>query len=655
MLTWVDYPQLAEFCLELDSCDFRVQASVAKDFSHLAEWAECRSCSENAAFQLALCYTFGFGVRADSEQSRKWLLCSGKNNDDLNEALRRIKLMKPRLSAISQLVNLGFEGQLTSAYDADGILEQAIREYQAMTAARLQAFGPEHFLTIRMNNLLADVLCATDKEEEVVQASEIYKEGIRMLDKLYGPKNRATLVAKTGLARAYINLRLFKEAEIVAMEVFESYSSESEDDVALRLAALCDLASIALECGKYDKAIERGLEVIESGKEHLGPSQANVMRAKSVLALAYFRSGLAQEGVQLAEEAHKEKSVALGQEHPATLRSLQDLATMCTISSEWMKARNAWKEYSEMIQKLGFTARSILIARSNYAVTLARTGDAEIAVRICEDILSDMARNSKCMQEDVFGTKANLAIAHSYQNAWHKAEPLQREVLSFFQQRLDPCHVRVLLSLQGLSETLYHREKWDEAAEFASQEIRNRESVSSELDTDKLDALTRITRSKAELQKWADAVPQLEKELMWRKQMAKADSFDGLIATALTAIGQLHAHKREQAVDRIGEFFEAFKHIGLGNEYLVEQIYAMAAGAEENGLLEEAEECLKLALLCRRNIFPGTQGPRQEADEKRVLELRRRLGKSTVLEEIKLELTSTLIKRRREAQKQERP
>ncbi|KAL9039451.1 MAG: hypothetical protein Q9214_004874 [Letrouitia sp. 1 TL-2023] len=105
--------------------------------------------------------------------------------------------------------------------------------------------------------LLADVLCATDKEEQVVQASEIHKKCIRMLDKLYGLENRATLVAKTGLTRAYINLRLFKEAEIVAMEVFENYSSESRDDIALRLAALCDLASIALECGKYDKAIER--------------------------------------------------------------------------------------------------------------------------------------------------------------------------------------------------------------------------------------------------------------------------------------------------------------------------------------------------------------------------------------------------------------
>lgn len=631
-----------------------MQASVAKDFSHLAQLAECQSCSENAAFQLALCYTFGFGVRADSELSEEWLLCSGKNKEDLDEALRKLQSMKPRLSSIGGLIDLGLESQLSSVYDTDGILEQAIREYQAMTAARLRAFGPEHFSTIRMNGLLAALLAYTGKEEQVVQATRIYLEIIRILDSLYGPKYRGTLVAKTALARAYSDLKHFKKAEIIAMEVFESYSSESKDGIALRLAALCDLASIAVDCGKYDKAIERELEVIEGGKEHLGPSQRNVMRAKGVLASAYFGSGLFQEGVQLAEEAYKEKSVALGKEHLATLASLQELATMCTTSGEWVKANNAWKEYSETIQKLGHTARSILIARSNYAATLARIGNAEIAVRICEDVLSDMARDPNCMQEDVFGTKGLLAIAHSCQNSWHKAEPLEREVLSFFQKRLDPCHARVLHSLKCLSETLYRRGKWDEAAKFAAQELGHRESVSSEVDTNKLDALTRFTRSKAHLQEWAGATPQLEKELMWRRQLSKADSFDGLVVTSLAAIGHLHTHNCEQAVDRIGEFFEAVQRISLGNEYLLDNIYTMAAGAEQNGLFEEAEECLKLALVGRRKLFPGTQDPRQGADENKVLELRRRLGKSVVGEVI-LELTTTLIKKRKEEQSQRDP
>ena len=631
-----------------------MQASIAKDLIHLAQSAECQSCSKNAAFQLALCYTFGFGVRADSESSEEWLSNSGKNKEDLNEALRNIGSMRPRLSAIGQLVNLGFEGELSNVYDTDGILEQAIREYQAMTAARLRAFGPEHFSTMRMNDQLARLLTRTGKEEQVVQATKIHLESIRVLDRLYGPKNGGTLVVKSALARAYSELKLFKKAYIIAMEVHESYSSESKDSIPLRLAALCDLASIAVDCGKYDKAIERALEVIEGGKAHLGPSQANVMRAKDVLASAYFESGRFQEGMQLAEEAYKVKCVALGKEHLATLASLQKLATMCTTSGEWVQATNAWKEFSETIQKLGRTARSILIARGNYAIALARTGNAETAVQIYEDVLSDMARDPNCTQEDVFGTKGNLAIAHSLQNSWHKAEPLEREVLSFFQKRLDPCHARVLHSLKCLSETLYRSGKWDEAAEFAAQELRHRESVSSEVDTNKLDALTRFTRSKARLQEWADATPQLEKELMWRRQLATADSFDGLVITSLAAIGHLHTHNCEQAVDRIGEFFEAVERTKLGNEYLLDNMYTMAAGAEQNGLFEEAEECLKLALVSKRKIFPGTQDPRQGADENKVLELRRLSGKS-VVEEVKLELTTSLIKRRKEEQSQRDP
>jgi tetratricopeptide (TPR) repeat protein len=627
-LTVFDLLEIAKFFFELDSCDFRVQSYIARDLIAMAGYTECESCSRNAAFQLALCYSFGFGVRADIEKRQQWLLYSGRDLKELEETLNTLKQMKPPISAMSQITELGYESQLANDYESHGTMEQAILEYQAMAASRERVFGRAHFSARRMYVQLADFLRDTGNLEE---AARIYIEEIRLLESQYGPKNRSAPLVKSKLARTYAKLGRFEESELTANEVLDSYSDKSKDDIALRVVALYDLSSVVLNRGNYEKAVERALAAVEESQRHLGPSHRNTWRAKGILASAYSKTGEPRKAVQLIEQVVEEKKHALGAENPETIESMNRLGPLFVALNEWEKAKGSFKEVFEALQRSdGKSALSTLRAHSNYAGALARTGEAEVAAVTLEDIISKMAGILNPADINFVGSMANLAIAYQYQGLWEKAEPIQREVLTHFQHQLGESDARTLVALRNLSDTLYNRKKWDDAAKFSSEELRISQCLSSNIDEAMVHALTKAARSNAHLEKWDEAVPQLEQELRWRRQISMIDNIDSLEAIALAAAGYLNLRKCEEARIRVGKFFEMFLRTSQGRKSLLDIICRLAALCENNDLLEEAEELFKLATLIRQNLFPETkEGPQEKVDEEKIVELMRRQGKPT--------------------------
>jgi hypothetical protein len=75
--------------------DYRVRSKIVACLkTRASDSARRRSCdtrSRNAAFQLALCYKVGFGVRIDETESRIWLEHSLRQQDDLEYEFELLK------------------------------------------------------------------------------------------------------------------------------------------------------------------------------------------------------------------------------------------------------------------------------------------------------------------------------------------------------------------------------------------------------------------------------------------------------------------------------------------------------------------------------------------------------------------------------------
>ncbi|KAK5454372.1 hypothetical protein LTS15_006372 [Exophiala xenobiotica] len=642
-----DWAQIRNIFFELDSCDCRIQGSLAKDLEEMAQSQECPTCQNNAAFQLALCYSFGFGVRAHTGTSDEWLSRSGKERKEFDAVISDMRHMAAPTSAIRQIINLGYQSQLADDYEALGILEPAIAEYRAMATSREKAFGPEHFSTRRMWAQLADLL---QRADDLTEASEIYLQQLSVLAREHGPDQDAGIL-KSKLARTYAEMKKFDEAESMARQSFESYNPESEHDHALRLAALCDLASIALDSERYDTAMERAETTVQEGQHYLGQAHRVTLRARGILALAYSGKGDTQKAVELMEGVVAERKESLGPEHPDTINFITRIGPLYVDLGNWTKARDRFKELVDALKRADPPELSeketteVLVAQSNYAGALARTGDADTAATLLEQVIAGMSELLEPGDVKVVSTKANLAIAYQYQGRWEDAAHLQQEVVTDFQHRFDFSDRRTLMAMANLSDTLYTRKKWKEVADLSIEEVRLRETVSSNPSETILTALHKAARSYFRLNNWPRAVTLLEKEIQTRIQLSEMESIEGLEATALLALGYLQLARTEAAKPYIGDFFDLFLRINKAREMLVEIIYALATAAENCGLLEEAEELLKLALLIRRAL---SSAPREDAqdgrDEERIQDLRQRQNRP--LEDVRFDPTAIIERTR---------
>ncbi|OQV08763.1 Protein kinase domain-containing protein [Cladophialophora immunda] len=646
-LSWHGNVQIRNFFFDLDSCDYRIQGSLAKDLEEMAQTQECPTCQNNAAFQLALCYSFGFGVRAHTGTSDEWLSRSGKERMEFDAVISDMRHMAAPTSAIRQIINLGYQSQLADDYEVLGILEPAIAEYRAMATSREKAFGPEHFSTRRMWAQLADLL---QRADDLTEASEIYLQQLSVLAREHGPDQDAGIL-KSKLARTYAEMKKFDEAESMARQSFDSYNPESEHDHALRLAALCDLAFIALESERHDIAIERAEKTVQEGQQYLGQAHRVTLRARGILALAYSGKGETQKAVVLMESVIAERKESLGPEHPDTINFIKRIGPLYVDLGNWTKARDRFKELVDALKRADPPELSeketteVLVAQSNYAGALARTGDADTAATLLEQVIAGMSKLLEPGDVKVVSTKANLAIAYQYQGRWEDAAPLQQEVATDFQHRFGFSDRRTLMAMANLSDTLYTRKKWKEVADLSIEEGRLRETVSSKPSEAILTALYKAARSCFRLNDWLRAVPLLEKEVQTRIQLSEMESIEGLEATALLALGYLQLARTEAAKPYIGDFFDLFLRINKAREMLVEIIYALATAAETCGLLEEAEELLKLAVLIRRAL---SSAPREDAqdsrDEERIQDLRQRQNRP--LEDVRFDPTAIIERTR---------
>ncbi|KAF8853232.1 kinase-like protein [Acephala macrosclerotiorum] len=106
--SWHGKFKLENILFRVDECDFAVQQKIVEQLISTSKDTTCRSCSKNAAFRLALCYSCGFGCRADSAKCRTWLEKSGRSDTDLEIQLDLLKEMKVSVATLSDLFHWDF-------------------------------------------------------------------------------------------------------------------------------------------------------------------------------------------------------------------------------------------------------------------------------------------------------------------------------------------------------------------------------------------------------------------------------------------------------------------------------------------------------------------------------------------------------------------
>lgn len=365
-----------------------------------AEGKGCSACVSNAAFQLALCYSFEFRVRSDQEKCRRWLQASGKSTLELDDTLRSLKQRTPSLLDMEQILKLGCQGQLPEGYENERIMLQVVVKYKAMVSSGELAFGSAYFSTRRPRSPLADILHKSGPLEEYVQL--IWKD-IKISEA--DEKSRdELLVLKSKLTRTYEDLGRLDESESLREEIWDGYSAGPQQDEVGRVFTLFNLTSISLECGNNEEAIDRGVVAVKESLQVLGPYHSHALIAKSTLAMACYRVGRLNQAVDLNLEVAQSRERSIGRDHPDTIETLYRLGLLYYTLGKHELALPCYKPMMDTcVQRLGKTARPAIIAVNDYTSTLNLLAQPKKAAPMLEEFLPKVM--------EALGPDDNLKIA----------------------------------------------------------------------------------------------------------------------------------------------------------------------------------------------------------------------------------------------------
>jgi hypothetical protein len=217
----------------------------------------------------------------------------------------------------------------------------------------------------------------------------------------------------------------------------EGKEEEAEEDERLELAWKCAMALYS--DGRFEEAEELDVQVMERRSRVLGEEHPSTLTSMDNLASTYSNQGRWKEAEELEVQVIERSSRVLGEEHPSTLTSMANLAST-------YRNQGRWKEAEELEVQVIETRRRVL-------------GDEH------PDTLTSMD---------------NLASTYWNQGRWKEAEELEVQVIETRRRVLGEEHPDTLTIMHNLAFSLQSRACYKEAVALMERCFQSRQQILGE-------------------------------------------------------------------------------------------------------------------------------------------------------------------------------
>jgi len=216
-------------------------------------------------------------------------------------------------------------------------------------------------------------------------------------------------------------------------------------------------------CGQFISHIES----LEAFAEQYRLTDTGLLDASSWAAVYLDACGLYRKAAKWNERIWDQKKIILGEEHPSTLSSMADLATVY-----WKQGR--WKEAEELEVRVMETRKRVLdkehpdtlTSMNNLASTYRNQGRWKEAEELQVWVIETRKRILGEEHPDTLTSMNNLASTYRDQGRWKEAEELQVRVIETRKRVLGEEHPGTLTSMNNLASTYRNQGRWKEAEEL---------------------------------------------------------------------------------------------------------------------------------------------------------------------------------------------
>lgn len=498
--------------VELCRAHFRLRKTIFECLQVKAHHDECEECAHLSAFQLAICYSIGFGVGRSVESVHFWQENVPFSKVDLTGEIEDLKL-RPRIAIEDQKMwELYDKGHLTSfelahIYQRSENVESVLQLYKREISDMAVILGRDHLLVQILEGELGLILSAkgdysaAEALQESLRQKKMTKYGIEsprtwntfldlastygqqgkwkeaaqllenvtdIANRLNGPKHLDSLAMMSYLASAYRGQGKLRQAEAKCLQIIEEVGPVLGHDHPFIFDVKEILASTYSEQGQWVKAEEMYREAKIGRHRVSGPQHSVTLTAQNGLAMALYEQGKFKEAEELQSEVLTTLEALHGLRHPWSLVAMSDLAII-------LKAQEAYGRAKELLEKAihisiemsGKENRDTIKFMSNLANVLQSEGQWEglletqlEIVQIAKRILDDSDYPALLLYS------MNLAQTYTRVGRHSEAEALAQEILENAEQRLGPEHLttlKALLCLAGTYRAQDNPPRWSDA------------------------------------------------------------------------------------------------------------------------------------------------------------------------------------------------
>ncbi|MFB7112307.1 FxSxx-COOH system tetratricopeptide repeat protein [Streptomyces sp. NPDC056291] len=357
----------------------------------------------------------------------------------------------------------------------------------------------------------------------------------------------------------------------------------------------------------WERLLPHVVAVAESAPPH-SPATREMADANYAAAQYLYRQGRDAHTIPLRRAVLAQREQLLGNTHPDTLISRNNLATAYQEAGDLDRAIPLFEAaLAQREQLLGNTHPDTLISRNNLATAYQEAGDLDRAIPLFEATLAQCEQLLGDTHPDTPISRHNLARAYQSAGNLERAIPLFEATLAQHEQILRDTHPHTLISRNSLASAYQEAGDLDRALPLFEATLAQREQLLGDTHPDTLVSRNNLATAYQGAGDLDRAIPLFEATLAQHEQILGDTHPETLVSRNNLATAYQGAGDLDRAIPLLEATLAQHEQIlGDTHPHTLSSRSNLATAYQEAGDLDRAIPLFEAALAQRERILGDT-------------------------------------------------
>jgi serine/threonine protein kinase len=365
---------------------------------------------------------------------------------------------------------------------------------------------------------------------------------------------------------------------------------------------LTPLAETLRELGLYERGVLAARSAVDARRASLGNDHPDTLTSINELAELLQARGDLSGAELLLREALVGRRARLGDDHDDTGESINNLGWLLQAQGKLAESEPLLREeLARRRAKFGDDHAATLTSLNNLAAVLQAQGKLSEAEPLYRESLAGRRAKFGDDHSETMAVINNLGLLLLDEGKFSEAELLIREVLASRRAKLGDDHPETLVSIDSLAQLLQAQGKLSEAEPLYRESLAGRRAKLGDGNPDTLTTINNLASLQVELGKFSEAEPLFREVLAGRRAKLGDRHLNTLLSINNLAVVLRAQGKPSEAEPLFREAVEGYRaEFGDDHPDTLTSLNGLAALLRDQGKLSDAEPLFREALASGR-------------------------------------------------------